>query len=295
MFYQVHFGANYETGEYGWTTDLETIKKQMDWQLKELKTDYIDYGFIHCLDEEPDWRDYRENGVLDYLLEMKKAGVVRHIGLSSHTPALAEQVLDAGVIDQLMFSINAAYDYQHGEYAKGSAGERMALYRRCEAEGVGISVMKPYSGGQLLSAETSPFGKAMTQYQCIQYALDKPGVLTVLSGIRNLDEVKKLLGYLEAAPGEKDYSILGTFTPKDVTGVCVYCNHCQPCPAGLNVGLINKYYDLAAAGDTMAAQHYESLEKKASDCISCGHCDRRCPFHVVQTERMKEIAAYFGK
>ena len=189
---------------------------------------------------------------------------------------------------------NTAYDYQHGDYANGSASERMALYRRCEAEGVGISVMKPFSGGQLLDANTSPFGQALTQYQCIQYALDKPGVLTVLPGIRDLADVKQLLGFLTASPEERDYSILGTFTPKDVTGTCVYCNHCQPCPAGLNVGLINKYYDLAASGDTMAADHYGKLEKKASVCVSCGHCDKRCPFHVAQSERMKEIAAYFG-
>ena len=295
MFYQVHFGANYETGEYGWTTDLETIKRQVDWQLKELKTDYIDYGFIHCLDEVSDWQEYQENGALDYLLEMKKAGVVRHIGLSSHTPALARQVLDTGIIDQLMFSINAGYDYQHGDYAKGSASERMDLYRRCEAEGVGISVMKPFSGGQLLDAKTSPFGQTLTQYQCIQYILDKPGVLTVLPGIRSTEDVKKLLGFFDAAPEERDYSILGTFTPRDITGACVYCNHCQPCPAGLNVGLINKYYDLASAGDSMAAEHYLGLEKKASDCVSCGHCDDRCPFHVAQSDRMQTIAAYFGK
>lgn len=83
--------TKYETGEYGWTTDLETVKRQVDWQLKELKTDYIDYGFIHCLDASSDWRDYQENGILAYLQEMKKTGVVRHIGLSSHTPALAAQ------------------------------------------------------------------------------------------------------------------------------------------------------------------------------------------------------------
>ena len=176
--------TKYETGEYGWTTDLETVKRQVDWQLKELKTDYIDYGFIHCLDASSDWRDYQENGILAYLQEMKKNGVVRHIGLSSHTPALAAQVLDTGIADQLMFSINPAYDYQHGDFARGSASERMEFYRRCQAEGIGISVMKPYSGGQLLSAQASPFGQALTTYQCIQYALDKPGVLTVLPGIR---------------------------------------------------------------------------------------------------------------
>lgn len=295
LFYQVHFGANYESGEYGWTTDLDTIKRQVDWQLKELRTDYIDFGMIHCLDEARDWKQYQKNGVLDYLLELKRAGVVRHIGLSSHTPELAQMVLDTGLAEQLMFSINPAYDYQQGEYAIGSASERMDLYRRCEAEGIGISVMKPFSAGQLLDGRTSPFGRALTKVQCIQYALDKPGVLTVLPGIRGLQDMKEALAWLDASPEERDYAVLGTFAPGDAAGACVYCNHCQPCPAGLNIGLINKYYDLAKIGDAMAADHYGKLEKHASDCVGCGHCDRRCPFHVAQSDRMRDIAAYFGR
>lgn len=295
MLYQVHFGANYETGEYGWTTNLEKIRQQIDWMLGSLKTDYVDYGFIHCLDAVRDWESYKKNGVLEYLLDMKRQGVVKHIGLSTHTPKLANLVLDAGIVEQLMFSINPGYDCHHGDYANGSADERVNLYRRCEAEGIGISVMKPFSGGQLLDAKTSPFKRALTKYQCIQYALDKPGVLTVLPGIRSTDDVRELLGFLSAAPEERDYGVLGTFTPRDAVGNCVYCNHCQPCHAGLNVGLINKYYDLSQAGDVMAADHYAKLERHASDCMDCGHCDDRCPFRVKQSERMKRIAEYFGK
>ena len=294
MLYQVHFGANYKTGEYGWTTELDKVKRQIDWMLGELRTDYVDYGFIHCLDSADDWREYQDNGVLGYLLEMKKQGAVRHIGLSTHTPEVAHLVLDTGLVDQLMFSINPGYDDQKGEFANGSAHERRGLYRRCEAEGVGITVMKPFSAGQLLDEKTSPFGRALTRYQCIQYALDKPGVLAVLPGIRSVADVKDLLGFFEASPEERDYEILGTFTPQDAMGNCVYCNHCQPCPVGLNVGLINKYYDLAVAGDAMAADHYRKLEKHASDCAGCGHCDRRCPFRVAQIDRMKTIARHFG-
>ena len=88
--------------------------------------------------------------------------------------------------------------------------------------------------------------------------------------------------------------MIGTFTPQDMTGTCVYCSHCQPCPAGLDIALINKYYDLALAGDALAADHYAKLERKASACIGCGHCVRRCPFHVKQADRMREIAAHFG-
>ena len=68
MHYQVHFGANYESGAYGWTTDKETIRRSIDAQLTALKTDYIDYGFIHCLDEEKDWQAYQEGGALGFLM-----------------------------------------------------------------------------------------------------------------------------------------------------------------------------------------------------------------------------------
>lgn len=294
VYFQIHFGANYQGGTYGWTTDLDTIKRSIDWQLTALKTDYIDFGFLHCIDEASDWRKVRDSGVLAYIQQLQREGVVRHIGLSSHTPELVHQALDLGVIDLLMFSINPGYDYHQGDYAIGGAEERMALYRRCEAEGVGISVMKAFSGGQLLDAKTSPFAMALTEFQCIQYALDKPGVLTVLPGVRNREDLRRVLGFLNASPEERDYSILGSVTPKDAAGVCVYCNHCKPCPVGLDVGLINKYYDLTRAGDTLAKSHYEKLEKKAGACIGCGHCDRRCPFRVAQTRRMKEIEAYFG-
>ena len=84
-------------------------------------------------------------------------------------------------------------------------------------------------------------------------------------------------------------------TPKDTKGTCVYCKHCHPCPAGLDIGLINKYYDLSRLGDVLAKEHYLTLEKTASDCLQCGHCNSRCPFSVDQMARMEEIQAYFGK
>lgn len=294
IFYQIHFGADYTNGTYGWSLDLDTIKKSVDRQLHQLHTDYIDYGFIHCQDEDSDWETYQKNGIFDYILELKKAGIVRHIGLSSHTPSVIQKILDTGAVDMLMFSVNPAYDYGQGEYAYGKADERTAVYQRCEKEGIGISCMKPFSGGQLLDAKVSPFGKALTPYQCIRYALDRPGVLTILAGAQSVKEVEELLKYEEQKEEDMDYSFIAAHAPKDASGKCVYCNHCKPCPMGLDVGLINKYYDLAKAGDEMAAEHYRTLERNAADCVGCGHCDRRCPFHVKQSERMKKINAYFS-
>ena len=295
VMFQLHLGAVYnEKGEYGWSRDMAEMKETFLWELDTLGTDYADFGFLHCVDEDEDFDKLVEIGALDYLKELKAAGTIRHIGFSSHTPSVANRVLDTGLIDLMMFSINPAYDLEQGdEYGIGSNSERATLLRRCEAMGVGVSVMKPFFAGQLLDEKTSPFKVAMTRYQCIQYSLDRPGVLVVLPGVRGLDDLNALLGFDHAPDSEKDYSIIGQFTPAAAQGHCVYCNHCQPCPAGIDIGLVNKYYDLALAGDEMAANHYRKLSVKADACIGCGHCDSRCPFHTAQSARMKEITAYF--
>ena len=293
VMYQIHFGADYSKVTNGWTLNLDAVKQSVDVQLKDLKTDYIDYGFIHCQDELEDWKTYQKNGVLRYLLDMKDQGVVRHIGASSHTPLVIQEILNTDLIDMLMFSVNPAYDYNHGEYAYGGVDERSDVYKRCEKLGVGISVMKPFSGGQLLSDKTSPFGKALTQYQCIKYALDKPGILTVLPGAQSVAEIDVLLKYYEQSEESLDYSVIGTFAPPEASGKCVYCNHCEPCPAGIDIGTVNKFYDLARIGDDMAREHYLALNKNASDCIACGHCNSRCPFSVDQMKRMQEIRDFF--
>lgn len=292
IFYQIHFGADYSKGTYGWSLDLDTIKRSLDKQLHDLRTDYIDYGFIHCQDEGSDWETYQRNGVYEYLLKMKEEGVVKHIGLSSHTPSVIQRIMDGAEIDMLMFSINPGYDYGRGDYAHGGVDERAEIYKRCEKEGIGISVMKPFSGGQFLDERRSPFGQALTPFQCIKYALDKPGVLTVLPGAQSVAEVDELLSYYYRTEEELDYSVIGSFAPSQASGKCVYCNHCKPCPVGIDIGLVNKYYDLAEVGDSLAKEHYNTLEKKASDCISCGHCDSRCPFGVRQSERMAKIKEF---
>lgn len=295
-FIQVHFGAVYdEQGEYGWCRDFDTIKKTFLWELETLGTDYVDFGFLHCVDEDEDFDKLVEIGVLDYLKELKAAGTVRHIGLSSHTPSVTNRALDTGLIDMVMFSLNPAYDFEMGDdYGIGTVNERFKLFRRCQAEGVGISVMKPFHAGQLLSAEQSPFKEALTHAQCLQYALDRPGVLTVVPGVQTMEHLDQLLDAINAPEEAKDYSVIGGFTAETIEGVCVYCNHCQPCPAGIDVGLVNKYYDLAKAGDALAANHYTKLAVQADACLRCGHCESRCPFGVKQEARMQEIAAHFA-
>ena len=299
VYLQIHFGADYTSGSYGWTTDPKAIARSIDWQLKKLRTDYIDFGFIHCIDEAADLEKVKKNGVIDQILRLKEQGIVRHVGLSTHTPELANLVLDMGVLDMMMFSINPAYDYQRGDYGIGGVDERMELYRRCEREGVGISVMKAFGGGDLLDASLSPAGKALTACQCIHYALTRPGVASVLAGAHSVEQLKESAAYETASDEEKDYaSTFATFPNISWEGHCMYCSHCAPCPKQIDVASVTKFLNLAKAQSTIpetVRDHYELLPHHAGECIECGSCETRCPFKVPIMENMKQAKEVFGK
>jgi predicted aldo/keto reductase-like oxidoreductase len=193
-----------------------------------------------------------------------------------------------------MFSVNAAYDFEPLEGKLAFPSERLELYRDCEKLGIGITVMKPFGGGRLLNAKNSPFRAPMTIPQCIQYALDRPAVLSCLPGVGSVGDLKGLLGYYDATTEDRDYSFIGSLPRRDMEGACIYCNHCQPCPSGIDIGFVNKYFDLAKAGDELARDHYMKLDKHASDCVQCGACEKNCPFQVSIRARMRESMSFFN-
>ena len=296
LFTQMHFGAVYDQdGVYGRKRNLDVVRSSFERVLEASGTDYTDFGMIHCVDEDEEFDKIMTDGTMDYILDLKKQGVVRRIGLSTHTPAIALKFIETGHIDMIMFSINPAYDYTLGKWSGGGYNERMDLYNTAEQKGIGITVMKIFAGGQLLDPELSPINVPLSHYQCMRYALDRPAVVSILPGVTSEDELDKILGYYDAEEEECRYGVLKDAAPSEAKGRCVYCSHCAPCPKGLDIALINKYYDLSRTGDPLAADHYRKLSFKADACTECGRCNRRFPFGVDQKERLKEIDAYFKK
>lgn len=292
---QMHIGVTYPNGTYTRTRSMPDVKKGFEDQLRAFQTDYSDIGLIHYVDEDSDFDNVVNNGLLDYAQQLKQQGVIRHIGFSSHSVAMSNRFLDTGLIDVFMFSINPAYDFVSDNGGMTMDEQRRRLYERAQQMGAAITVMKAYGGGRLLSDGSSPFGRAMTPIQCIQYCLDRPAVVSVLPGVRNMTDFKTALLYYSASPEERSYAAVLGAQAANMEGVCIYCGHCQPCVRSIDIAAVNKFYDLAQSGDALARDHYLKLAHHAGECIQCGQCEGRCPFHVEIRKRMAQASAYFGQ
>ena len=293
--------------------DRKTIEKYFENLLRCLNTDYIDFGMLFFIDSEKNFTDVFEGDALPYALELKKKGHIRAIGASSHNPVIARKVVETGLIDLIMFSINPAFDMASEntnvldyldvekplDYEKNLDPGRAAFYKFCEQRGTAITVMKTLGAGKLISPQHTPFARPLSVNQCIHYALTRPAVVSVMVGCATGEQVLEAVDYLNAGEHEKDYSgIIGEYQG-GMKGSCVYCNHCLPCPSEINIADVNKYLDIAvldgANRPSLVTSHYRALEHRASECTACGSCEERCPFSVPVIKNMKKAAALFGE
>lgn len=310
---QAHLCTVWKDGQYKRTRELKEVMEGFEDQLQRLLTDHVEIGMIHYVDSLSDWEKVKDGDVMKYALSLKEKGTIGCIGMSSHNPQAAMAAVKSGLVDVLMFSVNPCYDLQPaGEdvealWAEESYKdalvnmdpERQELYETCQRLGVGITVMKAFGGGDLLSETLSPAGKALTVYQCIHYALTRPAVAAVMSGAKTLEEIRTGIAYETAPDEEKDYAAAFASFPRiSWKGHCMYCGHCAPCPEGIDVALVTKFLNLTVAQGTVpetVREHYAVLEHTAQDCIACGACEKRCPFEVRVTENMKKALEVFGK
>lgn len=315
---QGHIGSTWQNGQYVRSREIDQVKTAFEDLLIRLQTDYIDFGMIHYVDRPEDFENIINGEFMEYVRELKRTGKIRHIGIGTHNPVVADMAARQGEIETIMFSVNPAYDihppaedlreyyfldYSDKNYAEDLCGiipERKELYQLCEQLKVGITVMKAYAGGRLFNAKISPFGVALTPVQCLHYALTRPAVASVLVGYNTPQHVYEAVKYETATVQEKDYVSVLANAPQHASsmGQCTYCGHCSPCPQGIDIAMVNKLYDLAVIQDEVPAtvrDHYRQLEVDASDCIDCKGCETRCPFNVSIVEKMNAAKTLFEK
>ncbi len=309
---QGHIGSTDVRQQYDISRDMPTVRRYFD-DILRIFGGYIDLGMLFFIDSDEDYKNVFETDFIKYVEHLKKQGYIGHIGFSSHNPTTAIKVINTGIPEVLMFSINPAFDmlpseeyifnhFQNGfapELFRGIDPKRAELYKLCTQKQIGITVMKALGGGKLILPEHTPFAKPLTVPQCVNYALSRPAVASVLLGCQTANEILNSMRYFEIGDSEKDYSeILGTMR-NDFKGNCVYCSHCQPCPVGIDIATVNKYLDIARLDQfnipPSIQSHYLSLTHSGRDCISCGNCESRCPFSVSIIKNMAEAERLLGK
>ncbi|HPH96932.1 MAG TPA: aldo/keto reductase [Anaerolineaceae bacterium] len=312
---QGHLCTVWQNGQYLRTRDIDSVRQSFESLLNDLGTDYIDVGMIHYADKKEDFETILSGPVLAYAKDLKARGVIKSIGLSTHSAEVAFMAVESGAIEVIMFSLNPAYDMRPGadiiedlyelknyedNALSGMDEQRERLYQTCAAKGIAITVMKPYGGGMLLDAKKSPFEVALTPLQCLHYALTRPAVSAVMAGCFTPEQIREAARYETCSDEEKDFSVTLSSAPRhSYSGRCMYCGHCAPCTVGIDIALVNKYLDLAHSGSKdfipeTVREHYALLEHPASECISCGVCETNCPFGVAIIEKMAEAADVFG-
>ncbi len=293
-----HLGAIDVNGQYDKTRDPALAETMFHDFLARYRTDYVDVLFLHNIDSQDDYAEVmRAGGLRDLALRLRGSGKARTIGFSGHTVATARQAVESGVVDVLMFPINLA-----GHAVPG----RRELCQTCAERGIGLVAMKPYAGGRLLRQEPqlaieswqSGGGKmelerraAITPLQCLAYVLAQPGLSAIVPGCKDLEQLAAAQAVWQATAAERDFSqVLSSFAQYR-EGECVYCNHCLPCPAGIDIGSTIQALDAGEGRpreEVLAA--LAALPVPATDCVECGACDDRCPFGVWPMQRIGEAA-----
>ena len=306
---QGHIGSVDIREQYDRTRDVPACRKYFENLLRSFKTDYIDLGMMFFIDNEDDFKGVFETGFITYVQQLKQDGKIRAIGASSHNPEMAARVVDTGTIELLMFSTNLAYDMLSPDINvldymgskidnaqfRGIDPKRAHLYELCENKGVAITTMKTLGAGKLISPDFSPFTKPLTVGQCIHYALSRPAVVSTLIGCRSRSEVLDAVHYLDLTDEERDFASAIPSLKGSLSGKCMYCNHCLPCPAQIDIAAVTKLLDIAALDEHHIPEQiraqYAACSHLASECIECGACETRCPFGVQVIENMRRAAS----
>ena len=297
-----HLGSSEYKGKYRKTRSIGECRRNLERFLGIMETDHTDILFIHFVHTRKDYEEVlQEGGIKDLALELKGEGKARYIGVSTHQFERAIEFAESGIADLIMTQINLP---------NHSSPKRKEFLEACVSTGTGMIAMKPFAGGRLLRTDrTVSFASyptashhtrikrmlaEVTSRRCLHYILNLPGVSAVVPGVANLGELEDCLSYYSASEEEKDFSGLLKSFEEYKSGECVYCNHCLPCPSGIDIGPMIRLYEMKDYVESdQLRKEYSSFENPAASCSECGMCIERCPFDVDVITKLREINEYF--
>ena len=304
---------------YSRENSLEMYRKSFE----NLQTDYIDYYLLHSLnDMETFQKRYVDNGMMDFLMDERKAGRIRNLGFSFHGNAKGfDQLLalhDTYHWDFVQIQLN----YLDWNHASGRNCNASYLQAELDKKGIPSIVMEPLLGGRLSKVadhiaqrlkERNPQGSVASW--AFRFAGSQNGVLCVLSGMTYMEHLQdNLKTYSPLKPlNENDIKFLeetAELIQNYPTIPCNDCKYCMPCPYGIDIPAILLHYNKCIIEGNVATSRQDKNYSKArraylvsydraipklrqaARCIECGKCKEHCPQSINIPRELRKIDKY---
>ncbi len=243
------------TADQFWA-DLET-------SLRLLKTDYIDIYQFHNPDFCPKPGD--ASGLYDAALKAKEQGKIRHIGITNHRLAMAQEAIESGLYDTLQFP-----------FCYLAAQPDLDLVKACKENNIGFIAMKSLSGGLITNSAAA-----------YAFADQFDNVLPIW-GVQKETELDEFLSYVKNPPRmTEELRAVIDGDRKNLSGsFCRGCGYCMPCPVGIEINNCARMSLLLRRSPSDSHLSPEGQEKmmKIKECLHCGHCASKCPYSLDTPE-----------
>lgn len=280
-------------------------KQEFYTSLERTGAGYLDYYLLHALDRG-NYKKYDEYHLWDFVKELKEKGLIKHYGFSFHgDPALLEELLTAhSDVEFIQLQINYA-DWENESIASRECYEIARRHKKS------IVVMEPVKGGALANPSEEITGIFKDYHPdmspaswAIRYAAGMEGILTVLSGMSNLEQMEDNLSYMKNFEplNEEEEAVIKKVQEalKNVKTIqCTGCHYCtKGCPVQIPIPEIIKARNILikdmnrwGANEEYKKAVSQEGASKASACVACGQCETMCPQHLPVIKILADTAA----